>query len=267
MNKVKIVVVDDEEEAREGVKQLLESDTEIELLSVCKNGLEAIQDINQLKPDLVFIDIQMPEVNGFDVLNNIRIKPFPMVIFITAYDQYALKAFEIHAVDYLLKPFTDERFFKALNYAKTQVRESSIENIESKLSSILTSYQQDQGGSESNRLINENTGSGRMTIKSSGKIYFVPLDEIRWVEAFDYYIKIHVKDKFYLVRESMKKMEQKLPGEKFMRIHKSSIVNLEFINELEPHFNGEYLLRLIDGQQLKVSRSYRKNLDLILNDF
>jgi two-component system, LytTR family, response regulator len=264
MKKIKIIVVDDEEEAREGIKQLLAEDSEIELLSVCKNGLEAINEINRSTPDLVFLDIQMPEINGFDVLNSIKIKPLPMIIFITAFDQYALRAFEIHANDYLLKPFTDERFYQALEFAKNQIRNASIDNINRKLTSILTNYVNNNSEKDSDRLINENSGLNRMIIKSSGKIYFIQLDDISWVEAFDYYVKIHVKDKFYLVRESLKKMESKLPGDKFIRIHKSTIINMDYVRELEPHFNGEFIVKLNNEKQLKVSRSFRKNLDGIL---
>jgi len=266
MKKIRVIVVDDEEEAREGIKQLLLEDEEVELLSVCKNGLEAIHEINMTEPDLVFMDIQMPEINGFDVLNSIAIKPFPMIIFITAFDQYALKAFEIHAIDYLLKPFTNERFFKSLEFAKEQIKEESSDSVNQKLASILQNYVHDNTNHDSDRLINESIGNNRMIIKSSGKIYFVPLDEIRWVEAFDYYVKIHVDEKYYLVRESMKAMESKLPSGRFIRIHKSTIINMDYLTELEPHFNGEFIVKLQDGKALKVSRSYRKNLDAYLKE-
>ena len=262
MSKIRVIVVDDEAEARQGIRQLLANDQDVELLSVCRNGLEAIQEINASAPDLVFMDIQMPEINGFDVLNSIKLDPFPMIIFITAYDQYALKAFEIHAIDYLLKPFTNDRFYRSLEYAKQQIRESGDE-AHQKINSILKGYAND---ADPDRLIHENHSQNRIVIKSSGKIYFVPLDEIRWIEAFDYYIKIHVKDQFYLVRETMKKMETKLPADRFVRIHKSAIINMDFLSELEPHFNGEFLIKLRNGKALKVSRSYRKNLDVFLNE-
>jgi two-component system LytT family response regulator len=210
------------------------------------------------------MDIQMPEINGFDVLSNIRLEPLPLVIFVTAYDQYALKAFEIHAIDYLLKPFTDERFYQALRFAKDQLSNTSDVGINGKLSSLLGKYISDQNA-DSDRLINEGMGSQRMVIKSSGKIIFLKLEDIHWVEAFDYYIKIHIDEKFYLVRESMKHMELRLPSDRFIRIHKSSIVNLEKIQEMEHLNNSEYLIKLQNGTQLKVSRSYRKNLDFILN--
>lgn len=262
--KIRTLIVDDEAEAREGGRLLLQKDADIALVGMCKNGLEAIQMIKEEKPDLVLLDIQMPEINGFEVLSSLVENSMPTVIFITAYDQYALKAFEIHAVDYLLKPFTDERFFQALNYAKQHINSTSLNSVHQKLHNLIDSYQA-QIPEQTDHLVQEvNLRSERLIIKSSGKIVFMQLPEIIWIEAYDYYIKIHLKDKTYLVRESMKRMNEKLPAKQFVRIHKSSIVNLQYVRELEPYQNGEYFVHLSTGQKLKLSRSYRELVDWLI---
>lgn len=265
MKKITTLIIDDEKEAREGVRMLVERSEDNDILGLCKNGLEAIQQIDKLKPDLIFLDIQMPEINGFDVLNSISPEHLPLVVFVTAYDQYALKAFELHAVDYLLKPFSDERFFKALHYANQQIRQVTGKPLDSRLNSLLTSYLNERGSGEEDALIHEPKSklahlTNRLVIKSSGKILFLSLDEVIWIEAYDYYVKVHIKGKYYLLRESMKNMESRLPGEQFVRIHKSSIININYLKELEPSFNGEYAVHLTTGEKLKLSRSYREKL-------
>ena len=259
MEKIKTLVVDDEEEAREGMKSLLGKDPDIHLMAVCADGVQAINAINETAPDLVFLDIQMPEVNGFDVLNSIEIAKMPAIIFATAYDRFAVKAFDLHAIDYLLKPFTNKRFYESLGLAKERIRNTSLQHINQKLSAILAGYSQEKNTQENDVLIHQNIASlaDKLVIKSSGKIYFLPMKEIIWIEAYDSYVKIHIGRKYHLVRESMKNIEEKLPANIFARIHKSSIVNINFITELEPYFNGEFVVKLADGNELKLSRSYR----------
>lgn len=266
---LKVLIIDDEEEAREGLRVMVEQLEDTALLGMCKNGLEAIGEIIRLKPDLVLLDIQMPEINGFEVLNSLAPSQLPAVIFVTAYDQYALKAFEVHAIDYLLKPFTNERFYKAMTHARAHFQKQTIQN---RLEKLLQSYQQEQGESMENTLISdkkeaESPQAQRLIVKSSGKIHFIPYEEIHWIEAYDYYIKIHVKDRYFLVRESMKRMEQRLPASLFARIHKSSIIHLNQIKELEPHFNGEYMVHLKNGNKLKLSRNYKHALINRFGDF
>lgn len=261
MEKIRAVIVDDEEEAREGMKSLLCADPDIWLIAVCEDGIQAIKAINETSPDLVFLDVQMPEVNGFDVLNSVNPENMPAVIFATAYDQYAVKAFDLHAIDYLLKPFTNKRFYESLALAKVQIRKASLQHINQKLSVILSSYTKEKDTQEADALIHQNAASlaDKLVIKSSGKIFFITKKEIVWVEAYDSYVKIHVGGKYHLVRESMKNIEEKLPENVFARIHKSSIVNINFIAELEPYFNGEFVVKLLNGTELKLSRSYRNN--------
>lgn len=261
MQRIRTLIVDDESEAREGVKRLLGKDSDIALEAVCKNGLEAIKAINTLQPDLVFLDIQMPQINGFEVLNSLAPDRIPKVIFVTAYDQYAVQAFRLHAIDYLLKPFTDERFYDCLTHAKQRLYQESLSAQPQNYAELLEGYIKKHA--EDKDQVIQTSVSGpeqKMIIKSGGKIFFVEFSEIRWIEAFDYYVKVHVANRYFLVRESMKSLEAKLSEHSFVRIHKSSIINLSFVLELEPYFNGEYFVKLKEGEKLKLSRTYRKHL-------
>ena len=250
------IVVDDEKDAREGLALLLQQDERIRLLALCDDGLAAIAEIEKHKPDILFLDVQMPQVNGFEVLRSIQFMP-KAVIFVTAYDEFALKAFEVHAIDYLLKPFTDSRFFKALDHAKEMVTRNPM---------------------ESHRLINslppaETTGSEllgrslgeRLVVKENGRIQLIPYRDIHWLEAYDYYVKIHLGDRFYLIRESLKKLSHKLQAYGFVRIHKSTVVNLKYATTVKQLSQKGYVLVLKNGQELGVSRSHRKALFDLLN--
>ncbi|RMG31570.1 MAG: DNA-binding response regulator [Bacteroidetes bacterium] len=253
------MIIDDEAEARAGIKLLLARDEEIRIVGSCSNGLEAIEAITAHQPQLLLLDIQMPEINGFEVLGSLPPTNMPAVIFITAYDQYALRAFDIHAIDYLLKPFTDQRFFEAIRHAKNHIQSASAAQIHQNLRALLAHYQQKLPREELPRLVHESQQQPeRMVIKSEGSIIFLPIADIQWIEAHDYYIKIHLEHQSYLLRESMKRILQRLPAQKFCRIHKSSIVNLNFVQELQPVFNGEYAVVMQNGEKLKLSRGYRK---------
>lgn len=260
-NPIRILIVDDESEAREGIKVLLERDPEVMVAADCKNGLEAIAAVHQERPDLLLLDIQMPEVNGFEVLGSLAPEIRPAVIFITAFDQYALKAFEVHAIDYLLKPFTDSRFFESINRAKEMIRSQSARVENQQVNALIQSYTQTQENL-TGQLVGQTLAglAGRLIIKSGGKIHFLELDQIIWIEAYDYYIRIHLEGQFFLVRETMKRMEEQLPDQLFIRIHKSSIVNLKYIRDLEPYFHGDYMVNLRNDTQLKLSKSYRAKL-------
>lgn len=264
MSKINVIIVDDEEEAREGLKTIIDNSEDYHLIDTARNGLEAINMINREKPDVVLLDIQMPEINGFDVVNNLK-EPIPAIIFVTAFDQYALKAFEHHAVDYILKPFTNKRLFQALSHAKSRIDQYSMNE---KLKKLLDDYQKDEVVKENDAIIhaspNEVDLSKRMVIKSMGKIHFVDLHDIYWIEAYDYYIKIHVAERYYLVRKSLKSMEQLLPSSDFFRIHKSSIINVRHLSELESKNNGDYSVTMLNGKQLNLSRNYRSCLEQLL---
>lgn len=254
---INCIIIDDELEALEGLELLLQSDGDINILKSCSNGLDAIESINQLKPDLILLDIQMPGANGFEVLQNLTV-PLPEVIFITAYDQFALKAFEVHALDYLLKPFNDERFFEALNHAKRKLKIATSREATKLVSMAKEAIKSQQPKSPATL-----TSTGKLALKSDGKIHFIDRDQILWVEAYDYYIKVHLGDKYLLVRESMKNILQKL-GDAFIRIHKSTIANTFYIKAFNPLPNSELEIELENGQKLKVSRSHKPRLMEVL---
>ena len=258
--KITTLIVDDEPEAREGIALLLENNPDTEVVGICANGLEAIQAIQAYAPALLFLDIQMPQVNGFEVLSSLTPEQRPAVIFTTAYDEYTLKAFEVHALDYLLKPFTDERFYRALDYAKQHIQAQQLPSLQS----LLTAQQPTTP--DHNTLIREEQPAmlNKLVVKSDGRIHFVPYADIIWIEAYDYYIKIHVKDRYFLLRDTLKHMELTLPPPQFVRIHKSSIVNAQHVASLVPQERGsEYEVILTNGMVLKSSRSYRDRVKVL----
>lgn len=261
MMKIKTLIVDDEPLARRAVRLMLMRDAEIEIVGECDNGQTAVESILMQKTDLVFLDIQMPEMNGFEVLETIGARKMPEVIFVTAYDEYAIHAFEVNALDYLLKPFSDERFEKALQRAKSQLAQREINDLSQKLIALVGDYQSEP---PANIQTSKPDYTSRFMIKSGGRISFIKVDEIDWIEAADYYVKLHTGRKSHLIRETMNVLEKKLDPRAFIRIHRSTIVNIERIKELQPHFNGDYIVVLNDGTELKLSRTRREQLNALL---
>ena len=251
---IRTILVDDEPLATQGLRLRLEAHEDVEIVATAANGREAIRAIKTHKPDLVFLDIQMPGLDGMGVLQAMTDRPLPVVVFVTAYDQYALQAFDVHALDYLLKPFTARRFQKALERARAAVaRDQSAEGpVEQRLINLLD----DLGG--------ERRYSKRIVVKSSGRIHFVKVDEIDWVEAEGNYVRLHVGAHSHLLRETMKGMEAALDPDRFIRIHRSTIVNTERIKELQPLFHGEYAVLLQDGTRLVASRGPENRLRRML---
>jgi len=251
MVKIRTIIVDDEPLARERLSSLLANEEDFEIVCECENGKEAIESIESLTPDLVFLDIQMPEVDGFDVILSLDPETIPDIIFVTAYDKYAVKAFEVHALDYLLKPFDRQRFSQSLNRIRTRVNEieDAKETVSGQLANLLSELKYKQRTQK------------RLLVKSAGRIMFVSTDEVEWIEAAGNYMRIHAGDETYLMRETMAGMENRLPKECFVRIHRSYIVNFNCIKELQPAFNGEYTVILHTGQELKLSRKYRSGLE------
>ncbi len=258
MTRFRTVIVDDEKKAREGLQTLLAQDSEIELIKICKNGIEAIEFLKAESCDLLLLDIQMPAINGFEVLKSIRKPPF--TIFITAYDEYALKAFEFHALDYLLKPFSNQRFFDAITRAKQLIRNdnSALSTQMDKLLKQLETTEEQSGLIHSNSI-------ERLVIKASGKILLLDTKDIFWVEAHDYCIKIHLQHDYHLINGSLKGIIVKLPSNSFLRVHKSAIINTKQIASLEHLQNAEYMITLNNNAQVKVSRSYKQQVDDFLN--
>jgi two-component system LytT family response regulator len=230
--KIRTLVVDDEPLARSNLTVLLRLDPEIEIVAECGSGKKALAEIRGKKPDLVFLDVQMPECDGFDVVEQLGNDLPSAVVFVTAYDQYALKAFEAGALDYLLKPFDNERFLRALGRAKERIRQRK----------------ETPGRAE------------RFVIKGAGQVTFVKIAEIDWIEAADYYACLHVRTKTHLLRRSMSDLERELDEAVFCRIHRSTIVNLNRIRGLEVNAGGEYEVVLDTGARLALSRGYRKQV-------
>ncbi|MGI9105016.1 MAG: LytR/AlgR family response regulator transcription factor [Pyrinomonadaceae bacterium] len=251
MNIIRALVVDDEPLARERIKRFLTGERDLELVGECADGREAVAAIQTLQPDLVFLDIQIPELDGFGVLEAVGISEMPAVIFVTAYDRYALQAFDVNALDYLLKPYNRERFRKAVERARAQLSNGAKGELNERLLSLLENLQTEQRHLE------------RLMIKSSGRVFFLRTAEIDWIEAEGNYLRLHVGKEAHLLRETMNRLASKLDPDKFLRIHRSTLVNIERIKELQPLFSGDYVVILRDGKQLTLSRSYRdKMLDL-----
>jgi len=253
--KIRTIIVDDEPLARRNLRVLLERDPQIEVLHECRNGREAVEAIKNSSPALVFLDIQMPEMNGFDVLSEVGPDAIQAIIFVTAFDQYALKAFEVHALDYLLKPFDDARFQRALSQAKAQIEQHQINKISRKLLALLEDREHKLD------LPKARTYLSRLMVKLASRVVLLNVRDIDWIEADGNYAKLHVGKKAHLLREKMHDLEAQLDPQKFVRIHRSIIVNLDRIKEMHPHFNGDYIVVLNDGTQLKLSRSRRENLE------
>ncbi len=249
------LIVDDEETARRGLAALLEDFPRLKVIGLCANGIEAIDHVRSLKPDLVFLDVQMPGISGFEVLASLP-KPWPHVIFITAHDQFALKAFEVNAVDYLLKPFSDERFEEAISRVMKKLE--ATKSATNSLQHLVDHTNATLKGSSS--LVEESESGERLVIKVDGSIHLLDLANISHIEAFDYYVKIHVQDRFFLLRETMKKMEERLSKANFLRIHKSFIVRVGCIKALHQLENHDYELELTNTTRLKVSRNYKAQM-------
>ena len=258
--KIKTLIVDDEPLARRNLRLLLERDLQIEIIGECRNGKEAVKSIENLRPDLIFLDIQMPEMDGFDVLDHVGPENVHGIIFVTAFDQYALKAFEVHALDYLLKPYDDFRFTQALQRAKSQIETREISKVSKRLLALLEER-------ESQKVLSPTTKPylTRLMVKLASRVVLLKVSDIDWIEADGNYAKLHVGKKAHLLREKMHDLESQLDPQRFVRIHRSIIVNLDRIKELHPHFNGDYVVVLEDGRQLKLSRSRREQLESRLN--
>jgi two-component system, LytTR family, response regulator len=269
MEPISTLVVDDEPEARAGVLELLRSDPEVEVVGEASTGLEAVAAIGASRAELVFLDIQMPELDGFGVLARLAPEHTPVVVFVTAYDEYALEAFKVHALDYLLKPFSDARFTEALAHAKMKVRDRRIGQLGPGLTALLQ-YNAEQRGvpiPESETQISGAPSKDhleRMMVRTANGMSFVRVTEIDWIEARNYYAKLHVGGRDYLIRETMQRLAVKLDPRRFVRIHRSAIVNIDRIESLEPYYNGRYVVILRDRTRLTLSRSRRPALERAL---
>jgi two-component system LytT family response regulator len=249
---IRTLIVDDEPLARERLRTLLAAEPDVALVGECGDGQEAVRAIEEHQPDLVFLDIQMPELDGFGVLASIKPPRLPEVIFVTAFNQHALRAFEVHALDYLLKPFDRERFQTALERARTRLAQARSGELNQKLTALLAEIRP------------EPKTTDRLAVKTSGKVLFVKTSDIDWIEAADNYVSLHVGAESHLLRETMGALEARLDPKQFLRISRSTIVNLERVKELQPMFHGDYTVILRNGTRLGLSRNYRDKLQALM---
>ncbi len=242
--KIKTIIIDDERLARELIKEYLAGHSDVEIVSECRDAYEAISAIQQLQPDLIFLDIQMPEINGFELLE--MLDDIPYIIFSTAYDQYAIKAFEVNAIDYLLKPYDEDRFNIALNRAIRQIQanKNSSDSIKELIRSVAKPVQ----------------FLARLLIKESGKIYIISCPDILYIEAMDDYVQIHTSNNSYLLQQSMNSLEARLNPDQFIRAHRSYIVNIDAIKEIIQYSQGSYKIELTNNKVIALSRTGIKNI-------
>ena len=268
MQKIKTLIIDDEPLARKRIANLLQHHPEVEVTGECKNGLEAVTAIKKQKPHLIFLDVQMPDLDGFGVLKKLDVSQLPFIIFVTAYDQYALQAFEFHALDYLLKPFDDDRFEAALTQAITQIRRKTLADFSSRMAALMADFE--HGNQQAQIVAGQNQPNNqyreRLAVKSAGRVFFLKTEDIDWIQAAGVYVKLHVGREAHLIRESISKLETQLSPQRFLRIHRSTIVNIDQIKELHPYFHGEYIVIMKDGTELKLSRNYREKFQAVVGN-
>jgi two-component system, LytTR family, response regulator len=247
--RLRAVVVDDEPLAREGIASLLDEHGGVDVVGSFEGGTEAIEGITRLTPDVVFLDVQMPGTSGFEVLSAIELDPMPAIIFVTAYDRFAVQAFEVRALDYLLKPVTSERLAEAMERAREHLAGTPGEH-ERSLRDLLGAV-----------LPPLDAGAGRLIVREVGRVEVVPVKHIDWIEGAAYYVKLHVSGKVHMLRESLTSLEQRLDQRRFLRIHRSAIVNLTRVASIESRDHGDGVVQLVDGTRLKVNRARRGELE------
>lgn len=245
--RIRALVVDDEPLARDMIREMLANDSDVEIVAECANGREAVTAIKSTAPDLVFLDIQMPELGGFEVLESLEPEATPYIIFVTAYDQYAVRAFEVHAFDYLLKPFDQERFNVAWDRVKAQIK---LEQSGERDRHILALLEELKSGPRHLE---------RLVIKNGGRVFFLNVQDVHCIESEGNYVRVFDDQKGYLLRETISSLEEQLDPKQFRRIHRSAIVKIDRIKEMQPWFHGEYRIIMENGKELTLSRNYRAN--------
>jgi two-component system, LytTR family, response regulator len=250
--KMRVLVVGDELLARERICFMLKDDPDIEIIGECSNGYGAQKAVEDSHPDLIFLDIQMPEMNSFAFLDSINREPLPFIIFVTAYQQYAVRAFELCALDYLLKPFDRDRFEKALYRAKTEIERKRCDELNDRIFGMLEDLKK------------KSTYIERLVIKKDDHMFFLRTELIDWIEAEGNYVTLHYGKNSHLLRQAISTLESQLDPKQFLRIHRSIIVNIERMQELHPWVHGDYRVVLRDGTQLTLTRNYRERLRGVL---
>ena len=261
---IRTLIVEDETVARQTIRLLLETDPDILITGECPNGVAAVEVMRKEMPDLLFLDVQMPGLNGFDVLKSLDQRHLPAIIFTTAFDQYAIKAFEVHALDYLLKPFDDERFQSALTHAKRIIMEERVGEASQQLLDLLERF-----SPESRPRTLEASGRRYLTrfmIRSGGRLTVVDVRDVEWIEAEGNYVSIHALGKSHLLREKISVLEEQLDPSMFARIHRSTIIRADMIKSMKPLFNGDHSVTMLDGREFTMSRTYRDRVLSALGD-
>jgi len=253
---VRTVIADDERLARQKLLILLDSEPQVKVIAECQDGRQTVSAIRNLRPDMLLLDIQMPELDGFQVLSEIPLEEMPVVIFTSAYDQYAIRAFEANALDYLLKPFDQERLHHALERARSELRKARDREITHRILNLLSQVR--------SLSLPAPERDSRLVIKANGRVVFLDLDSIEWVEAAANYVRLNVGKESYLFRETISRISERLDSSHFVRIHRSTIVNVRKIKELIPVNSGEYVVVLKSGRELSCSRGYRAALQGIV---
>ena len=264
MNQISVLIVDDELLAREYLRSLVESQPDLLLIGECENGQEAISAIKKLAPDIVFLDVQMPARSGFEVIEAITIAAMPAVVFVTAYDRFALKAFEAHALDYLLKPFDEDRFLKTLERLRSDLRVRKTNEALTKSLSALLAERASDSAKRAQDIRHSATFLTQIPIKSAVGSYLLQSNEIEWIAAEDYYVSIHARGKTHLLRESLHWMSERLDPHCFYQTHRSAIVNIQRIKELLAQGNGDFVIVMSDGSRAPLSRRRRRDLEKLL---
>jgi two-component system LytT family response regulator len=254
MEKLRVLIVDDEPLARDSLRILLERDPEVEVAGECPDGQSAVEAIRAGAPDVVLLDVQMPGMGGFEVLAALDGVALPAIVFVTAYDRYALRAFDENAVDYLLKPYDDDRFELALERAKGRVRDRRVRDYSARLVELLAAV---RGGGE-------REPAERLAVRSTGRVTLVRVDDVDWIGAAGSYAEVHARGATHLLRESLASLEARLDPKRFVRIHRSTIVNADRVRELRPFFHGEHVVLLDDGTELRLSRRHRAAVERLL---
>ena len=268
-NSIRAIVVDDEELARRGIELRLRAHDDIEIVAQCSNGREALELVSQEQPDLMFLDVQMPGLSGFQVLSRMPQDSMPLVVFVTAYDRYALEAFEAQALDYLLKPVDEGRLAQTLNRVRHEVSQKSLlarhEQMLKLLAQVDGTHHLDRNDLIAQlRNLSEPRYAQVLPIRTDNETVRLPVAQIDWIDAAGDYMCIHAHGQTYVLRETMKALESVLNPDSFQRVHRSTIVNVQRVRRLRPHMNGEYFLTLEGGQELKLSRSYRDRLEQLM---
>ncbi len=246
---IKTILVDDEDHALNRLNYMLQDQPNIDVIARCNNGIRAIEEIKKHEPDLVFLDIEMPEVNGFDVISNMEVENPPIIIFVTAFSEYAVKAFEVNALDYVHKPFDMDRLRTAIGKAEKQLKNYNSDEVRRQIEALLDSKDE------------KSSALDRFVLKSNGNIYIVKVQDVMWIEASGNYINIVTERKKYLLRSTLASAKEKLDSEKFYQIHRSTIVNLDYVARIEEGIYGDFLVVMQNEHELKMSRNYKDLLD------